>query len=106
MSLKQYIAGLAVLAVAGLVGGAAATGLSPSSVASAQSDALPAIFHAGADLLSPMGPVEVLEIQGQWIRIKSLHALVTNDSENQWLYVPAMAGTWIPGDSALAGQSR
>ncbi len=98
MSLKQYAMGLTVAAMAGFLGGAAVTWMTPNRIASAEAPVLPAIFHEGAEVLSPMGRYEIREVQGAWLRVKSLHPLAASDSENEWIYVPAVAGTWIPED--------
>lgn len=85
---------------AGCIAGATLMGLSLRTVAHADTTSLPVIFQIGAQLNSPIGPLEIREIQGQWIRVKSLHVLAEGDSEHQWMYVPAMAGTWIPEDGS------
>lgn len=89
---------LAIAFAGGLVAGTVLAGFGIRSVVHADTASLPAIFQVGAQLQSPIGPVEVREIQGEWVRIKSLHVLAEGDTEHQWMYVPAIAGTWIPDD--------
>jgi len=90
---------MAAVFVAGCLAGAAA-GFAMRPVAHADTTTLPVIFQVGAQLKSPIGPVEIREVQGEWIRVKSLHVLAEGDSEHQWLFVPSLAGTWIPDEGA------
>lgn len=80
--------------LAAFVAGWTSATLLPHRAANAQAPALPPIFVEGARLLSPTGPVEVKELMGEWIRIKSLHPLAQSDGD-QWLYVPSLSGTWL-----------
>ena len=106
MSLKDGMRGVMLLIAAGFLGGAAVTLLLPETTANADQVVLPPIFQEGATLLSPIGRVEIREIQGAWIRVKSLHPLAASDPDAQWLYVPAISGTWIPEEAMPAESTR
>ena len=94
MSRQNPSWGITIAAV-GFAVGVLCAGFMPRPVAHAQSTSLlPPIFGEGARLLSPTGPIEVHEVQGEWIRIKSLHPLAKSDGE-QWMYVPSISGTWL-----------
>lgn len=94
--MKQRITSWGVAAASlAFAAGVLCADLAPRQIAHAQAaSALPSIFGPGARLLSPTGPVEVLEVEGSWIRIKSLHPLAKADGE-QWMYVPSIPGTWL-----------
>lgn len=98
--MKRYgwLGALALAFLAGCILGSAVVGVSARSVVHADMSTLPAIFQVDAQLKSPIGPVEVQEIHGEWIRVKSLHVLAEGDTEHQWMYVPAVPGTWIPDE--------
>lgn len=98
MKRYRFKGSLAIALLSGCILGAVVTGVSVRTVAHADTATLPVIFQVGAQLKSPIGPVEIREVQGQWIRVKSLHVLAEGDSEHQWMYVPALAGTWIPDE--------
>lgn len=100
MIADRHRIGLTAAFVAGCLVGAAALGFALRPVAYADTTTLPVIFQVGAQLKSPMGPIEIREVQGEWIRVKSLHALAEGDSEHQWMFVPSLAGTWIPDDGS------
>ncbi|MCC6487660.1 MAG: hypothetical protein IT364_09185 [Candidatus Hydrogenedentes bacterium] len=106
MSLMKHARGMAVLLAAGLLGGAVVSLVQPWAAASAEQVLLPPIFQEGATLLSPVGRIEIKEIQGAWIRVKSLHPLAASDPDAQWMYVPAIQGTWIPEDAMPADTTR
>ena len=106
MSLMKHAQGLALLLVVGLLGGAVVSLVQPRAAVSADQVFLPPIFEEGAILLSPIGRVEIKEIQGAWIRVKSLHPLAASDPDAQWMYVPAISGTWIPEDAMPAETTR
>ncbi|MCC6154327.1 MAG: hypothetical protein IT367_11240 [Candidatus Hydrogenedentes bacterium] len=65
----------------------------PRANAQAQSFVLPSIFEEGARLIGPTGSVEIHEVDGGWIRAKSLSALAKPEEE-LWMYVPALSGAW------------
>ncbi|MCC6694439.1 MAG: hypothetical protein IT365_02310 [Candidatus Hydrogenedentes bacterium] len=106
MSLMKHAQGLALLLAAGLLGGAMVTLAQPRTTVSAEQVFLPPIFQEGATLLSPIGRIEIKEIQGAWVRVKSLHPLAASDPDAQWMYVPAISGTWIPEDAMPADTTR
>ncbi|MCC6795929.1 MAG: hypothetical protein IT366_12500 [Candidatus Hydrogenedentes bacterium] len=61
--------------------------------AQVQSFVLPPIFEEGTRLIGPTGLVEIHEVDGGWIRVKSLSALAKPEEE-LWMYVPALSGAW------------
>ncbi|NUM55028.1 MAG: hypothetical protein HUU46_15380 [Candidatus Hydrogenedentes bacterium] len=99
--MNQYRLILTTVAIAlAFIAGAISAEYIPRASAQAQSVALPPIFDAGARLISPMGPVEVREIAGEWIRVKSLSALAKPDEE-LWMHVPALSGAWTVDSSPV-----
>jgi hypothetical protein len=98
METERFRIGLSAVFVAGCLAGAAVAALALRPVAHADTTTLPVIFQVGAQLKSPIGPIEIREVQGGWIRVKSLHVLAAADSEHQWMFVPSLAGTWIPDE--------
>lgn len=98
MPTKRFRIGLTAAFAIGCFAGALAAGFALRPVAHADTTTLPVIFQVGAQLKSPIGPVEIREVQGEWIRVRSLHVLASGDSEHQWLFVPSLAGTWIPDE--------
>lgn len=97
---KQYHKKAIAAFLVGALMGATLVGVSVRPVAHADTTILPEIFQVGAQLKSPLGPVEILEVQGGWIRVKNLHALAATDSQPEWMYVPSVPGTWIPNDGS------
>lgn len=75
------------------VAGMASANRTPGANAQAQTANLPPIFEEGARLIGPTGSVEVHEIMGEWIRVKSLSALAV-PGEELWMHVPALSGAW------------
>ena len=75
------------------VAGALLSVLMPRVNAQAQPFGLPPIFEEGARLIGPTGAVEIHEVDGGWIRVKSLSALA-KQGEELWMYVPALSGAW------------
>jgi len=69
------------------------TEFTPRASAQAQPFVLPPIFEEGARLIGPTGLVEIHEVDGGWIRVKSLSALA-KQGEELWMYVPALSGAW------------
>ena len=69
------------------------TEFSPRANAQAQPFVLPPIFEEGGRLIGPTGAVEIHEVDGGWIRVKSLSALAKPEEE-LWMYVPALSGAW------------
>jgi hypothetical protein len=82
-----------VLAVIAGTAGVFSAQLVPQAHAQAPSAVLPPIFEEGARLIGPTGSVEVHEIMGGWIRVKSLSALA-KPGEELWMHVPALPGAW------------
>jgi hypothetical protein len=89
----RYAVPVVLMTIAAYFGAAGVTRAQAPDGAAGAVRTLPPVFQPGATLLCPMGKVSVEEIWGEWIRIKSLHPLA--GPEDQWLYVPAMSGTWI-----------
>ncbi len=106
MAVRQYRKMVIAAFMTGALVGATLVGVSVRPVAHADTSTLPGIFQVGAQLKSPLGPVEILEIQGEWICVKSLHALASTNSEHEWMYVPSIAGTWIPKDGSESAIAR
>lgn len=85
--------GAVVFGLMAFVAGMLFTGFTPRANAQAQTFVLPPIFEEGARLIGPTGAVEVHEVDGGWIRVKSLSALA-KPGEELWMYVPALSGAW------------
>ena len=69
------------------------TECTPRANAPAPPFVLPPIFEEGARLIGPTGLVEIHEVDGGWIRVRSLSALA-KQGEELWMYVPALSGAW------------
>lgn len=69
------------------------TALTRVANAQAPSFVLPPIFEEGARLIGPTGLVEIHEVDGGWIRVKSL-SVQAKPEEELWMYVPALSGAW------------
>jgi hypothetical protein len=87
---KFWIVAFSVLV---FLGGLLFAEFAPRANAQAQSAILPPIFEEGARLIGPTGSVEIHEIMGGWVRVKSLSALA-RPGEELWMYVPSLAGAW------------
>ena len=83
----------ALLAVLAFAAGAFSVEFIPRANAQAQTVVLPPIFDEGVRLIGPTGSVEIHEIMGGWVRVKSLSALA-KPGEELWMYVPGLAGAW------------
>ena len=80
--------------------GAISSAYLPRVNAQSQYQALPPIFQEGARLLGPTGSVEIHEIMGDWIRVKSLSALA-HPGEELWIHAPALPGAWTIDTAAI-----
>lgn len=85
---------MAIGILVAFAGGMAFSVFLPRANAQAQpAVTLPPIFEEGARLLGPTGTVEVHEVMGGWIRVKSLSALA-RPGEELWMHVLALPGAW------------
>jgi hypothetical protein len=87
--MRRWCAVAAVLAAALVVW----TFTSGQGPANAQTGELPPMFEAGARLGSPLGPLEVREVRGVWLRVKLLGPGQARQPEH-WVCVPAQSGGW------------
>ena len=85
--------GAAAFGVLAFAAGMVFTEFTPRVNAQAQPFVLPPIFEEGARLIGPTGAVEIHEVDGGWIRVRSLSALA-KQGEELWMYVPALSGAW------------
>ena len=92
MQLKNTLL-IPALAAFAFAGGALFTEWMPRANAQTQTVALPPIFEEGARLIGPTGSIEIHEVAGGWIRVKSLSALA-KQGEELWMHVPSLSGAW------------
>ncbi|MBM3290397.1 MAG: hypothetical protein FJY92_09620 [Candidatus Hydrogenedentes bacterium] len=96
---------LLAIAIA-FAGGALSAQLVPRANAQAQPAVLlPPIFEEGARLLGPTGVVELHEVMGGWVRVKSLSALA-KPGEELWMNVLALPGAWTVSTEPVAGEKK
>lgn len=98
--MKKMALSVALSLMAGIAGGAAAMWLAQPTAVFAQANAAPALpplFAVGATVTSTIGEVQIQEIYGEWIRVKSLNSVDNPIGDNWWIYVPSQAGAWHPG---------
>ena len=95
----------AIIVVLAFAGGALSAGFIPRANAQAPTVTLPPIFENGAKLIGPTGSVEIHEIEGGWIRVKSLSALA-KPNEELWMYVPGLPGAWTVDTEAMNAKPK
>ena len=95
----------ALLAVLAFAAGAFSVEFTPRANAQAQSVVLPPIFEESARLIGPTGSVEIHEIMGGWIRVKSLSALAV-PGEELWINVSALPGSWTVDTQPVEKKNR
>jgi len=95
-----------VLVVVAFLCGTLSAQLLPRASAQVQPPVvLPPIFEEGARLLGPTGVVEVHEVMGGWVRVKSLSALA-KPGEELWLHVPGLPGAWTVSTEPVVEEKK
>lgn len=97
--MRKMALSVALSLAAGFVGGATATWLVRPQAAYAQTSSapvLPPIFAVGATLTSTIGEVQIQDVAGEWIRVRSLNSADDPVGGNWWINVPAQPGAWRP----------
>jgi hypothetical protein len=72
----------------------------------AQSSTLPPIFEEGAQLMGPLGPIEVHEVLGDWVRAKLSAGLAGSSNNEHWIHITTIPGTWSVDTAALKNKKK
>lgn len=90
----------------GIVVGAYLPRASAQAQNQASSSALPPIFEEGAQLMGPLGPIEVHEVSGDWVRAKLLAGLAGSSNSEHWIHITTIPGTWSVDTASLKNKKK